>query len=499
MSELNFDDLIPQSNEINFDDLIPQETAAQQGSSFTDKLSENYANREGNVAEIVGNRESGVFGDAEAAIHSSVQAAMLPFDAIGSGLAQGFESLPDSAQETIKDTVSSGIDTIANTNIPYSQNTIGDVANQAIQGYEGLEKEYPAATQRLESLVNVGGVAAPFVRGAGGKSLASASLGMVEPAVKTAGKGATAVAKPIAATSDAILKKMAESKRTGLAPKLTSSEIKEMSRESYKFADDSGGTLKATVTDKFVDKIKSLDNQTSAGQIFSGENAISDLAKRVDDPAEGLRGKTLSLQAAQEIDEKLGEMIEKNTTLGKVDKVGVKFIEMQDEFRDLIENATESDLIGGKDGFEALKRGRALWSASLRQADIEKILERADQMDNPVKGIQTGFRTLANNPKRMRGYTKQEQKLIKEAAKTGIGTDLLRLAGSRLIPIITGVGAVTTLNPASLLAVGGTAASGALARKAATKIQTKKANRLSNEVQKRVSPRTENLKTIIKN
>lgn len=139
-------------------------------------------------------------------------------------------------------------------------------------------------------------------------------------------------------------------------------------------------------------------------------------------------------------------------------------------------SVAESDLITGREGFNSLKEARKLWSQAAKLRDIEKIITRAEMSDNPATAIKTGFRTLYNNPARMRGFTADEKKLIKSAAESGIITDSLRTMGSRLIPIgsaISGGGLTGTV-----AAQAATMAS----RGAAAKIQLMKAQKIADAI-----------------
>jgi hypothetical protein len=66
--------------------------------------------------------------------------------------------------------------------------------------------------------------------------------------------------------------------------------------------------------------------------------------------------------------------------------------------------------------------------------DINRIIKNAEFTDNPATSIKNGFRTLARNKKRMRGYTKKERRLIEKTAKSGVVSNTLRtVVGSRLL------------------------------------------------------------------
>lgn len=115
------------------------------------------------------------------------------------------------------------------------------------------------------------------------------------------------------------------------------------------------------------------------------------------------------------------------------------------------------------DALASFQKGMDLWSKSARANDIERIMDRADMMDQPATALRTGFKTLASNPKRMRGFSDEDQDLIRKAADISMPVDVLRSLGSRLIGVIA---AGTGNLGGSLMAQGGSAVSRNLATQA---------------------------------
>lgn len=242
-------------------------------------------------------------------------------------------------------------------------------------------------------------------------------------------------------------------------------EVRKAAGALFKQADSLGGILTPQVTDDFVDAIEALRPQTKIGKVAAGDSPFTQLVDRLST----IRGEPMSLQAAQELDEHLGTAINsfKNPD-GTLTKEGNKLYSIQTNLRNTIENADEKLVVGGKEGFQALKDARKLWSTSLKMRDIEKIIENADTFQVPATAIKSGFRQIVRNDKRFAQYSKEEQKAIKLAAQTGVGTDLLNIVGSRL----GAIGATATGGmDAGLLTFG----IGSTARDMAAKQQTEKA------------------------
>lgn len=243
-------------------------------------------------------------------------------------------------------------------------------------------------------------------------------------------------------------------------PGVTSDMIRQEAGKAYKYAENTGGQLSNKFTNKFIEHLDSLKPQTAAGKLISGEDEVS----KIVDKFQSLRDRPLSLAEIQEVDEHLGDAIDGFTEMGRLKKPGQKLYNIQSELRSMIDDAGEDVVEGGKEGFDALKEGRKLWSKQAKLRDVEKIINRAELSDNPATAIKSGFRTLLSNEKRLRGFNAEERALIKRAADSGIISDTLRtILGSRLNPIIAGASG-GGLGATALTQMGSMAARGAATR-----------------------------------
>lgn len=265
------------------------------------------------------------------------------------------------------------------------------------------------------------------------------------------------------------------------APKpsqVTSQNVQDLASQSYKVADEKGALWMPSFTDKFLAKAEGITPQTEAGKLLAGDAPITKIVEKL----QGLKGQGMDLKSAQEIDEFLGDAVDSLSDKGVMTKEGKKVLQLQTELRNLMDDAPDTDILGGKEGIQALKEGRRLWSRAAKLRDVEKIITRSEMTDNPATALKTGFRNLYMNPARMRGFTKDEVKMIKNAAESGIITDSLRTMGSRLIPIGSAIGGGGL--PATIAAQAGTMA----ARGAATKLQLSKANKLADAIANKAIP-----------
>lgn len=263
-----------------------------------------------------------------------------------------------------------------------------------------------------------------------------------------------------------------------ITPKTTSAEVRAASTQAFADADAAGGILKPHITDAWVGNASSILPQTPAGRAIFNQKSPS--AEIINNLQSGIKGKPLTLAEAQEIDSKLGDMIsgEVDSLTGKLSTEGNNLLHIQRTLRDTIETAGPSDIAGGKAGFDALNKGRQLWAAQARMGDIERIITKSQGADNPSTVLKNGFRALANNPSRMRGFTAQEKSAILHASKTGLLTGGLKTLGSRLMSGIAGtVAGAAGAGPIGAAAglVAGEAA-GAPLRAAANSLQKGRAN-----------------------
>lgn len=261
-------------------------------------------------------------------------------------------------------------------------------------------------------------------------------------------------------------------------PIMSADEIKGVSQLKYKQAEQLGGALKPDVSNRWLTSLNDLIPNGKISKALAENRPFKKLINEL----QIAKDQPITLEDAQGIDEMLGASADAHFKPGGMDKEGQKILEIQDKFRDSIFNAKETDMMGGATGFKAWDDAKFYWSQSMKQRDIEKIVERANLTDNPVTAMKTGFKNLFTNDKRMRGFSEEERVAVKNAAKTGIPSEMLRIVGSRLIPI-----ARVAHGDLTSAATGQAAAMAA--RAAGTKMQIARANKVSREISKRVQNR----------
>lgn len=274
-----------------------------------------------------------------------------------------------------------------------------------------------------------------------------------------------------------------ETGATTETPPATAAEAKAIASAYYDQADAAGGVLSPEVTNKFLDNAAATTPQTAAGRAVAGQSTTAALVERL----QSLRDQPLTLQAAQEIDSGLGALISKEYGPGGLSQDGKQLLDIQSDFRDQIKNAGPGDIQGGAVGFDAWNLGRQAWAQARKMDDLEQIMERASQTDNPATSIKSQVRTLINS-KRSRGYDDEEMAALKDAANRGVIGGALHVFGSRLIPYVAGaVGSATGPLHAIGAALGAHAATAGV-RRAAEALQARRLTNVLGTVARGVPP-----------
>lgn len=213
-------------------------------------------------------------------------------------------------------------------------------------------------------------------------------------------------------------------------------EVRAGASKTYAAADAAGGVWKPHLTDAWINAASKVLPQTNAGKTILGETPATQLVARM----QNLRGQPLTLNGAQEIYSALGDMAAEHVDpkTGKLLAAGKKFSDIQDLLWDTMENASPADIVGGKAGFDLWKQGKSEWAKSIRMNDIERIISRAADADNPATVMKNGFRAMKDNPKRMYGLSKEERSAINHAARHGVLIGPLKFFGNRAISSLTG-------------------------------------------------------------
>jgi hypothetical protein len=168
---------------------------------------------------------------------------------------------------------------------------------------------------------------------------------------------------------------------------------------------------------------------------------------------------------------------------------------LKSEFDDYVLNIPESAVTqGSKAGLKAWKEARDIYSRMSKAEVFEDMLDKAEitkgkfSQSGLENALFTELKNLAVNPKKMKLFTKAEQKAIRDAAEGTSGQNALRVIGkfaptstvSSILPLLL-TGASAPLGLATTgIAIG--------ARVGATQMRKKQVEQLANLMRGRVNP-----------
>jgi len=160
---------------------------------------------------------------------------------------------------------------------------------------------------------------------------------------------------------------------------------------------------------------------------------------------------------------------------------------LRDQIDEYVQSAGAGDIQAGDLGAAqpAIRTARDAWSRMSKSNEIEDLVTRASRKkSSPAEALKSVFATLADNPRRMRMYTREEQRMIRRIADGTAGSNALTLLG-KLAPGLTsvrgGVANATNIAAGTLLSptLGfSMAAGGAASRGAANRLVANRAEQL---------------------
>ena len=403
---------------------------------FFDRVQSDLAKRGEQASGIIDERRAGDIGRPEQIYRMAGQAgAGAVGDVVGNVIAEGARGI-SSADKFLGGHGAKALGAIGGAigSLPSAGGgTIGEGLPKEIAGlaenYEGFAESNPRAASNIESGVNLAAL----------------------------GTGALKFGDDIIDAGTGAVKSLKAKKYMTMEAE----ELRQRGGKLFELADELGGGIKPEFYTDWLDDIESgIKGKTSLGEALGRVGGNKQNVEEAVDALKSVSGEAQSLKAVKEADEILGGLAESNTLPnGKYTPDGKDFLMMQMKLRDKIDNAPDGMFTGTREGFEAVKEARKAWSSSYRLNDVETIMNKARDAQQPSTVIKNGFRRLRDNPKKMRGYTPEERFAINKAAKTGAIEGFFKLAGSGLGPVIAGAGGFVAGGPvAGLTALGGSAA-----------------------------------------
>jgi len=405
------------------------------------------------TAELYRQKQSGQITPFEEMYRSAGQVGNVIGDVAGAAISGAARNIDAMTGGYLGEQAQQGLQAVGRLPLPFTEQNLGQAAGQAVQNVGESYGRFKEAAPRAAGMLE-----------------ATGSLATILPSFMSY---ADDIGKGVSKTAAAI-------KRPKILPSET---VREQASALYKQADEIGGALNPQFADDYAKRVARASQKDPFITQIKRKAGKDDAYANVLEVMDEYRGQPLSFERAKALDETLGNLAYSNVdNFGKMDDVGRQYLEMQGTLREAIESAKPTDFMGGNQAFKIAKEARKQWTAQNKLRDIERIIENAERFDNPAKAIQTGFRTLLRSGKKIKGYSTSEIKAMEKAARTGIVTDALRIAGSSLGPIITGSVGVTTMGPAGMLAAVPAFAVQSGAKGLASARQTARAKNASREV-----------------
>jgi hypothetical protein len=236
-------------------------------------------------------------------------------------------------------------------------------------------------------------------------------------------------AKGVKAGADFTGKKLANALDNLATPKQVvpdSQQFADMGVQAYERARASGEMFAPDVSNNFVTAIESAKPRKIANAV---ETELSKELEAGLGKYRGLQDRGLGIDEIDIIDKDLSNLKEQAYSAGK-NQLGSELANIQ--------NALRGSVIDSPSG-QALAEGRDFFRKKYQMEDIERIFRNAEGRPNEAAIIQTGFRNLANQArKKGSGYSTEQIALMDKAAKGGLSIDALKLASSRLLPMVAG-------------------------------------------------------------
>ena len=220
----------------------------------------------------------------------------------------------------------------------------------------------------------------------------------------------------------------------------TVQELKGQAGQQYKFAEDVGAVFKKNSYNQFANKLETtlakegLD-KTLQPRVYAALERIKDT-----------KGGNVSLEN-MEILRRIGQAAGSSADASERRLASI----MVDNLDDFVETAQPGQLAkGSSEAVSALTDARELWKRAKKTEILDDLVASAElraDANFSQSGMENALRrklvTLADNPKKLRAFTKEEQNAIKVAAKGGPIQNALRLVG-KLAPtgIVSGGGSV---------------------------------------------------------
>lgn len=334
------------------------------------------------------------------------------FNAVGRGVSS---ITPEFIKEPIKNVASSAGHYIADS-------AAGDLAKQAISGYEGFATNHPRAARNIEATANIGGLlasAVPVARAGtvGADALADATAAGAKAVVKAGGKAAEAVSQPVTGGIKNIVRGVKA--REFPALEQAAKDMRASSQKAYQHMRSVGADFNADASTRAFGNIQ----KALAADGPLNPRLHDKVLAVISDMQDAAQSGAFSLEGLDQWRQVLGDIAGNFS-----DKVNARKAKLLiDAIDDIAEGLSAKDLASGSvSAVDALRYGRSEWARARRFESVADLVKKADGDANKLKRLLT---TFANNPKNTRGWSKEAMSALQESARQSSAEGMMKMLG----------------------------------------------------------------------
>lgn len=449
----------PQSNGQSLDDILGpahvNTPPSVKDPNFLQRFGSDLSSRYQNVENLKNQYGAGKINFPSAYVGAMGQVgagalADLPTE-MGKSLASGVGNELKNEWHDVRPEIRQPIEGAISTGVNYLKNSVpgqfaADMAHSAGEDFSSVHKQieqHPSMKAVVEGGANIvnAGLMKPVMSGITqlGKDTLGAAVSPVTNPIKSALLKANTIPEEHVANF--------------WQNKVTPEQAKHVAGLKYDYADKVGGALSPEKNDQFIDSAYNAIMPKEGKYNFTPSPVVKDVLDEIGT----YRGTPLTLRDAQQAEEYINKRISYQPN-GMLTGDSVDLLKIKKALRNTINSATEADMLGGSDGWQAWQDGKKAWSAAGILTDINNITNKSVFADQPAASLKRNLARWGSKSSKIAGLDPEEMDLVKDAIKNDFAHDLIRTGSSRLVPIGTAALGLGT-GHGLLGAMGGTATS----------------------------------------
>lgn len=311
-----------------------------------------------------------------------------------------------------------------------------------------FEREMPQAEAALQKQIaerpvqTISMATLPVSLAGGLAARAPGMVGKVGRAVETAAQ----TVDPVTMATKAVAKPVREAFATNINVP-SREELRTLAKQSYDESKKAGVIVKADSFDNFVNDLRTNLVDDEGKKVYLNTELHPKAAAALK-ALESFKGKPKTFE---ELDQMRQIIKDAGASIDASDRriAGI----MRDRLDEYVDNLGMPDIISGapRAANEAMVRARDYWSRFKKGDLIDELMNSADlkatnySQSGIDNALRIKFRQLADDPKKMRMFSQEEQNAIREVVKGGPATNALRYLGKLAPSGVVSGGAGATL------------------------------------------------------